>query len=80
MGLMSPQPSPKDPWPEPPPLAPASLEQLTVARWRYRTARKAGLSIVESQMFADSHADIGSLRNMAAAGRSPSEIVDLLLL
>lgn len=80
MGLMSPKPSPKDPWPDPPAAPILSDEALLVRRWRYRQARKAGLSVAESELFADSRADIGHLRIMAAAGRTVGEIVDMLLL
>lgn len=55
-------------------------EKLGVKRWRYRAARKAGLSIAESQMFADSDSSLGHLRLMVKAGRPHDEIVDLLIL
>lgn len=35
---------------------------------RRREARKAGLSIVEAELFADSDADIGQLRKLVKSG------------
>jgi hypothetical protein len=73
---------PEDQQPEPADdETPLSDERLAVKRWRYRAARRAGLTIAESQMFADSHADIGHLRVLAASGKfDHAEIVDMLLL
>jgi len=65
MGLMSPQPTPKDPWPDVPVR---SQEELAVRAWRYKQARRAGLNSIEASLFAYSRADIGHLRTMAAAG------------
>lgn len=37
-------------------------ERLEVTRRRYKEARRAGLTLVEAQLFADSDADVGWLR------------------
>lgn len=78
MGIRKTQP--EDQQPEPPDGIPLSDERLAVRRWRYRAARRAGLTIAESQMFADSRADIGHLRSLAAGGFDHAAIVDMLLL
>lgn len=41
-------------------------ELLEVRRRRYKEARRAGLTIAESKLFADSDADVGVLRFLAA--------------
>lgn len=59
--------------PEPP-------DEETVVRWnRYKEARRAGLSIVEAQLFADSLIDVGLLRSCVANGWSGEQIRDVLL-
>lgn len=70
---------PKDPWPDPPDLPPISDELLEVRRRRYREARRAGLSIAEAQLFADSATDIGHLRSLVNAGCTPAVIRSILL-
>jgi hypothetical protein len=66
MGIMSPKPSPKDPWPDPPELPVLSDEELEVRRKRYKEAKSAGLSIVESEMFSSNGVDVGQLRHLVA--------------
>jgi hypothetical protein len=73
------QPTPKDPWPDEE-RPQRSVESLAVYKKRYDEARKAGLTLAEAQMFADSPADIGHLRAMVRGGCSPRFIVDMLLL
>jgi len=45
-----------------------SDEQLEVVRRRYTEARKAGLTIIEAKLFAESDADVGELRRLVRAG------------
>lgn len=45
-----------------------SLEQFAVRNWRYDEARKAGLSGVESMMFAESDRELTELRKLVKAG------------
>ena len=45
-----------------------SDEQLEVLRRRYTEARKAGLTIIEAKLFAESDADVGELRRLVRAG------------
>lgn len=56
-----------------------SDELLEVRRRRYKEARRAGLSIAESHLFADSETDIGVLRRLVADGCSPRLIAQILL-
>lgn len=80
MGIMSPrQPQPKDPWPEGPEPPETSDEVLTVRRWRYKAARKAGLTIAESELFAASPADVGVLRRLVEKGCAADLIARILL-
>lgn len=72
-------PSPKDPWPDPPDLPALSDESLEVRRRRYREARKAGLSIAESELFASSGIDTGDLRQLVKAGCPPELIARILI-
>ncbi len=46
----------------------AGDEQLEVQRRRYQEARRAGLTIVEAKLFADSDCDVGLLRACVAGG------------
>lgn len=71
--------TPKDTLPDPPDLPPVSDELLEVRRRRYREARRAGLSIVEAELFADSDSDIGFLRNLVRDGCDPGLIASILL-
>ncbi len=48
--------------------ADTSDEQLQVLRRRYTEARKAGLTLVEAKLFAESDADVGELRRLVRAG------------
>jgi len=48
--------------------ADTSEEQLQVLRRRYQEARKAGLTIVEAKLFAESDADVGELRRLVRDG------------
>lgn len=57
----------------------ASEEQREVVRRRYKEARRAGLSIAEAQLFADSAADVGELRHLVAAGCPPPLIARIVL-
>lgn len=45
-----------------------SLEQVAVRNWRYDEARRAGLTPVESALFAESDRDIAELRRLVKAG------------
>ncbi len=45
-----------------------SDEQYEVGRRRYTEARRAGLTIVEATLFAESDADVGELRRLVQAG------------
>lgn len=47
---------------------PLSDELLEVRRRRYQEARRAGLTIPEAKLFADSDADVGLLRRLVATG------------
>lgn len=52
----------------------------TVVQWnRYKEARKAGLSIVEAQIWADSHGDVGLLRLCVRNRWTPEQIRAVLL-
>ncbi len=46
----------------------AGDEQLEVQRRRYQEARRAGLTIVEAKLFADSGCDVGLLRACIRGG------------
>jgi hypothetical protein len=63
----------KEPSPE------ISDEVLEVRRRRYKEARAAGLSLVESQLFADSETDIGELRRLVRDGCDPALMASILL-
>ena len=54
-------------------------EPLTIWRRRYREARQAGLDQFDSTVFADSDADVGVLRKLAAAGCDPQTIAEIVL-
>lgn len=54
-------------------------EQQHVRARRFREARKAGLTLVEARLFADSDTDIGLLRKLAAAGCPPVTIAHILI-
>ena len=69
-------PVPKDPWPD---LPIPCDELLEVRRRRYREARKARLTIAESELFADSDTDIGILRKLHKAGCDPALIASIVL-
>lgn len=56
-----------------------SDEQLQVRRNRYDEARRAGLSIVEAQLFRDSGADVGLLRRCVANRWTPEQIARVVL-
>ena len=44
------------------------LERRQVALWRQDQARKAGLTVVEARLFAESDQDLEELRQLSAAG------------
>lgn len=71
-------PTPKEPWADTEPLT-VSDELLEVRRRRYREARAAGLSIVESHLFADSDIDIGFLRRLVRDSCTPALIASIIL-
>lgn len=78
MGIKSPKP--KDPWPDGEPELPrVSDEALMVRRYRYKQARKAGLSFAEAELFAGSDADLGVLRQLVRDGCSPELIARILI-
>lgn len=54
-------------------------EARAVYQRRYKEARKAGLTIVESQMFADSGRDVGELRSLVERRCPPQTIARILL-
>jgi hypothetical protein len=52
----------------------------TVVRWnRYKEARRSGLSIIESQLWADTGGDVGLLRRCVKNGWDADQIRQLLL-
>lgn len=77
MGLTN-RPPKKDQWPEPPELPPVSEEQSQVRLWRWKTARRAGLSFVECDLIADSNVDLERLRWLAQQGCAPELIFQIL--
>jgi hypothetical protein len=54
-------------------------EEAEIFRYRYRTALSAGLQREEAQSFAESTADVGELRKLAAAGCDPDLIASIVL-
>lgn len=54
-------------------------ERLEVLRRRYMEARRAGLTIVEARLFAESDRDVGELRQLVAAG-CPVETIRQIVL
>ena len=54
-------------------------EQWQRHKWRYDAARRAGLTLVEAKLFADSDVDIGELRRLHAAGCPPELLARLVL-
>src|SRR5690348_10670210 len=79
VGIMSPKPNPKDPWPDPPELPPLSDEALEVRRNRYREAKRAGLSIVEAEIFSSNGVDVGQLRRLVTKGCPVALIREIVL-
>jgi len=79
MGIMSPRPNPKDPWPDPPDLPQLSDEVREVRRRRYKEARAAGMSIVEAELFAGSERDIGELRSLVEK-KCPTDLLPRILI
>jgi hypothetical protein len=66
-------------------LEPAATEreqpteaQLVVFR-RFREARKAGLTLVEARLFAESDVDVGLLRKLVAGGCAPALAARILI-
>lgn len=83
VGLLTPdqpsqpvEPTPKDPWPDEPVRSP---EQAKRHGWRYKEARRAGLSRRDAQLFASSQIDIEDMRRLARRGCPPHLILPLLL-
>lgn len=54
-------------------------ETLEVLRRRYTEARRAGLTIIEARLFADSDGDVGELRKLVAKGATPAQIRAIVL-
>jgi hypothetical protein len=54
-------------------------ERLEVLRNRYTEARRAGLSMVEARLFAESDEDVGVLRKLVEKGCAPQLIARVLL-
>ena len=54
-------------------------EQLAVWQHRYREARGAGMNQAQASLFADSTADVGELRKLAAARVSGDMIARIVL-
>ena len=65
--------------PDLPDLPPLSDIDLEVRRRRYREARRAGLTIAESELFAGSEIDVGELRQLVASGCPAGLIASVLL-
>ena len=59
--------------------APVAGDKHDLYRHRYATARRAGLTMVEAQLFADSKSDIGVLRQLAEADCDPKLIAEIVL-
>lgn len=59
--------------------ADTSDEQLEVLRRRYQAARKAGLTIVEAELFRDSDQDVGQLRRLLEKGATVEQIRAIVL-
>lgn len=62
------------------PDAPKALTdaQLSLHRWRYRAARKAGMSWFDAKQFADSKIDIEEMRRLAQKGYPPDQLLEYL--
>lgn len=56
-----------------------SLEQLAVRNWRYDEARKAGLTPLESALFAESDRELAELRKLLRAGCPLEQIRAIVL-
>lgn len=54
-------------------------EGVEVYRRRYHEARKAGFTMVEAQLFADSKADVGVLRKLVKDG-CPVDLIRAIVL
>jgi len=54
-------------------------EEAGVFRYRYQQARQAGLIPEDALVFAESHADIGELRRLVAAGCPAERILAIVL-
>lgn len=54
-------------------------EYLEVQRRRYTEARRAGLTIVEAKLFAESGRDIGELRKLVKAGCPVETLREIVL-
>lgn len=64
---------------EPEPLDGLTDEARIVLRNRYTEARRAGLSIVEAQLFRDSSTDVGLLRRCVRNRWSAEQIAAVVL-
>jgi hypothetical protein len=60
-------------------LHPDQDEGRTVLYLRYQEARRAGLSIVEARLFAESDQDVGLLRKLVKASCDPRLIAQIVL-
>ena len=56
-----------------------SDEALEVRRRRYREARRAGLSIAEASLFADSTSDVALLRKLVGFGCPAHQIARIVI-
>lgn len=54
-------------------------EASTVYYNRYHEAKRAGLTVLERRLFAESDVDIGVLRRLAANGCPPDLIAQIVL-
>jgi hypothetical protein len=54
-------------------------EQQRVVDRRFDEARSAGLTLVEARLFAESDADVGQLRKLAASGCPAAQIAAILI-
>jgi len=63
---------------EPAVSAPAS-EAEVCRRRRFLEARKAGLTLVEARLFAESDRDVGQLRTLVKGGCPPAVIAAILI-
>lgn len=62
-----------------PALPELSDEELEVRRRRYKEAKRAGLSIADSMLFADSDSDVSILRKLVGFGCPVAQIAAIVI-